>query len=116
VCDGDPEPVEAVMVTVLEFVAFQLSVTVSPDVMVLLSAEKTSEGVAGWFCEGLPLAPPHAQRPKRAQIRPAKPILLTKFSFIPKLRPHFTSRVQMPCCQPSLLRGNPEATGLPGLQ
>jgi hypothetical protein len=79
-CDADP--VEAVMVTVVEFVAFQFRVTLSPDAIVFLFAEKTRVGVPELLCEGLPPAPLHAQRPKRAQIRPTKPIQRKNFSFI----------------------------------
>lgn len=91
----EPEPVEAVIVTVVALVAFQLSVTLCGGVIVLVFAEKTRVGGAE-LCEGLPL-PPQAQRPKRAQIKLAKPILLKSFSFILP-SPYFASRVQMPCC------------------
>jgi hypothetical protein len=79
-CDADP--VEAVMVTVVEFVAFQFSVTLSPDAIVFLFAEKTRAGVPELLGARLPPAPLHAQRPKRAQMRPPKPILRENFSFI----------------------------------
>jgi hypothetical protein len=93
-----PEPVEAVMVMVVALVAFQLSVTLCGGVIVLLLAEKIKVGVAGGLLgAGLPLAPPQAQRPKRAQIKPPKPILRKNFSFILP-SPYFASRVQMQCC------------------
>jgi hypothetical protein len=91
----EPEPVDAVMVTVVEFVAFQLRVTLCPAAMVFVFAEKIMVGVAE-LCEGLPL-PLQAQRPKRAQIKLAKPIVRKNFSFILP-SPYFASRVQMQCC------------------
>ena len=91
----DADPVEAVMVTVAAFVAFQLSVTLCPEVMVLVFAERIMVGVPELLCEGLP-PPLQAQRPKRAQIRLANPILRKVFSFILR-RPCFASGVQMPC-------------------
>jgi hypothetical protein len=113
--DADPGPVEAVMVTVVEFVALQLSVTLCPSVIVFVFAEKIRVGGPELLCEELPPAPLHAQSPKRAQMRPPKPILRKNFSFILP-RPCFASGVQMPCWWPELLPGNPEATSLPGLQ
>ena len=77
----DADPVEAVMVTVVAFVAFQLSVTPCPEVMVLVFAEKIMVGVPELLCEGLP-PPLQAQRPKRAHIRLPKPTLRKIFSFI----------------------------------
>jgi hypothetical protein len=77
------KPVEAVMVTVVEVVALQLSVTLCPFVIVFVFAEKIRVGRPELLCEGLPPAPLHAQRPKRAQMRPPKPTLQRKnFSFI----------------------------------
>jgi hypothetical protein len=108
----EPEPVDAVMVTVVEFIAFQLRVTLCPAAIVFLLAEKIMVGVPE-LCEGLPL-PLQAQRPKRAQSKLTKPILRTNFSFILP-RPCFASGVQMPRCWPELLPGNSE-TRLPGLQ
>ena len=106
------EPEEAVMVTLVEFVAFQLSVTLCPEGIVLVLAEKIRVGVPGLLCEVLPPAPPHAPRPKRAQSKLPKPILRKRFSLIqPRLC--FASGVQMPRCWPELLPGNP-GTGLPG--
>jgi hypothetical protein len=113
--DVEPEPVEAVMVTVEEFVALQLSVTICPEVMVLVFAEKITVGVPGLLCVGLPATPLQAQRPKRAQIKLPQPIVRKNFSFILP-RPYFMSGVQMLRWQPELLRGNPEATGVAGLQ
>ena len=108
------EPEEAVMVMLVEFVAFQLSVTLCPEGIVLVFAEKIRVGVPEWFCTVLPPAPPHAPRPKRAQSKLTKPTLRTNFSFILP-RPCFASGVQMPRCWPELLPGNSE-TRLPGLQ
>jgi hypothetical protein len=97
------EPVEAVMVTVVEFVALQLSVTLCPFVIVFVFAEKIRVGGPELLCQGQPPAPLHAPRPKRAQIRPPKPILQRKnFSFI-RPRPCFASEVQIPCWWPELL-------------
>jgi hypothetical protein len=93
---AEPEPVEAVTVTVVEFVAFQFSETLSPDVIVFLFAEKIMVGVAELSGEGLPPTLLQAQRPKRAQIKP-QPILQRNFSFILR-RPCFASGVQMPRC------------------
>jgi hypothetical protein len=94
---AEPEPVEAVTVTVVEFVAFQFSETLSPDVIVFLFAEKIMVGVAELSGEGLPPTLLQAQRPKRAQIKPPQPILQRNFSFILR-RPCFASGVQMPRC------------------
>jgi len=91
------EPEEAVMVTLVEFVAFHLSVTLCPEGIVLVFAEKIKIGVPELFSEVLPPAPPHAPRPKRAQSKLTKPILRTNFSFILP-RPCFASGVQMPRC------------------
>ena len=93
----DADPVEAVMVTVVAFVAFQLSVTLCPEGIVSVFAEKIRVGVPEWFSEVLPPAPPHAPRPKRAKSKLTKPILRTNFSFILP-RPCFASGVQMPRC------------------
>jgi hypothetical protein len=92
---AEPEPVEAVMVTVVEFVAFQLRVTLCPEVIVLVFAEKIRVGVPELLCEGLPLTLLQEQRPKRAQIKLPQPILRKNFSFILR-RPCFASGVQMP--------------------
>jgi hypothetical protein len=91
------EPEEAVMVTLVEFVAFHLSVTLCPEGIVLVFAEKIKIGVPELFSEVLPPAPPHAPRPKRTQSKLTKPILRTNFSFILP-RPCFASGVQMPRC------------------
>jgi hypothetical protein len=91
----DADPVEAVMVTVVAFVAFQLSVTLCPELIVFVFAEKMMVGVPELLCEGLPPTLLQAQRPKRAQIRLPKPILRKNFSFILP-RPCFESGVQMP--------------------
>jgi hypothetical protein len=76
------EPVEAVMVTVVEFVALQLRVTLCPFVIVFVFAEKIRVGGLELLCEGLPPASLHARRPKRAQMRPPKPILQRKNLFL----------------------------------
>jgi hypothetical protein len=89
------EPEEAVMVTLVEFVAFQLSVTLCPEGIVLVFAEKIRVGVPELLCEGLPLTLLQEQRPKRAQIKLPQPILRKNFSFILR-RPCFASGVQMP--------------------
>jgi hypothetical protein len=94
--DADPGPVEAVMVTVVAFVAFQLSVTICPEGIVLVFAEKIMVGGPELLCEGLPLTLLQAQSPKRAQIKLAQPILRKNFSFILPC-PCFASEAQMPC-------------------
>ena len=90
------------MVTLVEFVAFQLSVTLCPEGIVLVFAEKIRVGVPGLLSEVLPPAPPHAPKPQRAQIKLPKLIVRKIFSFI-QPRPCFASGVQMPRCKPELL-------------
>jgi hypothetical protein len=105
---AEPELVEAVMVTVVEFVAFQLSVTLCPEVIVLAFAEKIRVGVPELLCEGLPPTLLQAQRPKRAQIKLPQPILRKNFSFIlipaPVSRPEFRCRAGSQSCYGETLR------------
>ena len=106
--DADPAPVEAMMVTVAAFVVFQLSVTLCPEVIVLVFAEKIMVGVPELLCEGLPATLLQAQRPIRAQIKLPQPILRKNFSFIllpaPVSRPEFRCRAGSQSCYRETLR------------
>jgi hypothetical protein len=89
------EPVEAVMVTLVALVAFQLSVTLCPEGIVLLFAEKIRVGEPELLREDCRQHYYRRKGPKGHKLSfPNRSCGKTSRSSYP--RPYFTSGVQMP--------------------